>query len=242
MSAIVCGKRTYFEELPATSSTPVSKKLRCSSSSPVRFSPFLPPSPPSRSSLIEKLSEVFPLMDRQLLDQALEECGDDIDAAIKRLHELCLGSSEENKDSSNHVEVHVEQGGLSAEEQAIPPANSSAQNNLPTDGTQWVELFVTEMMSATSVDDARGRAAKVLEVLEKSIRTQATAETADNYQKENNMLKQQIQALMQDNGILKRGIQIQHERQKEFDDKNQEVQQLKELLSQYQEQLRRLEV
>lgn len=56
------------------------------------------------------------------------------------------------------------------------------------------------------------------------------------------MLKQQMQALMHDNGILKRGIQIQHERQKEFDDKSQEVQQLKQLLPQYQEQLRRLEV
>lgn len=56
------------------------------------------------------------------------------------------------------------------------------------------------------------------------------------------MLKQQIQALMHDNTILKRGIQIQHERQKEYDDKNQEVQQLKQLLPQYQEQLKRLEV
>lgn len=56
------------------------------------------------------------------------------------------------------------------------------------------------------------------------------------------MLKQQIQALLNDNSILKRGIQIQHERQKEYDDKNQEVQQLKQLLSQYQEQLSRLEV
>lgn len=243
MSAIVCGKRSYFEELPASSTTPVSKKLRCSSStSPVRFSPFLPPSPPSRSSLVHKLRETFPLMDHQILEKALEECGDDIDAAIKRLHELCLGSAEEKLETVNHVEVHVEQGGLSAEEQAASTANASAQNNLPTDGTQWVELFVTEMMSATSVDDARGRAAKVLEVLEKSIRTQATAEVAENYQKENNMLKQQIQALMQDNSILKRGIQIQHERQKEFEDKNQEVQQLKQLLSQYQEQLRRLEV
>lgn len=72
---------------------------------------------------------------------------------------------------------------MSAEEQAASTANASAQNNLPTDGTQWVELFVTEMMSATSVDDARGRAAKVLEVLEKSIRNQATAEAAENFQK-----------------------------------------------------------
>ncbi|XP_021736691.1 uncharacterized protein LOC110703229 [Chenopodium quinoa] len=240
MSAIVCGKRSFFEE--QTSTTPVSKKLRCSSSSPVRFSPFSPPSPPPRSSLLDKLREAFPRMDHQTLERALDECGDDIDAAIKRLHELCLGSSEENPGSVNHEEAHVEQGGFSAQQQAVPSADSSAQSNLPTDGAQWVELFLRETVGATTVDDLRSRIVKVLEVLEKSIRDSATAEATENYQKENMMLKQQIQALMNDNGILKRGIQIQHERQKEYDDKNQEVQQLKQLLPQYQEQLRRLEI
>lgn len=231
MSAIVCGKRSYFEELAEYSSTPVSKKLRCSSSSsPIRFSPF------SRSSLVDKLMEAFPLMDRQVLERTLEECGDDIDAAIKRLHELCIGSSEEGSGSANRVGAQVEQ------EQSAPIANSTAQNSLPKDGNQWVELFVNEMMSSSSVDDARMRAAKVLEVLEKSVREQATAEVADNYRKENIMLKQQIQALMNDNNILKRGIQIQHERQKDFDVKNQEVEQLKQMLSQYQEQLTKLEM
>ncbi|KAI3721015.1 hypothetical protein L2E82_32017 [Cichorium intybus] len=37
--------------------------------------------------------------------------------------------------------------------------------------------------------------------------------------------------------ILKRSVAIQHERQKEYDERSQEVQQLKQLLSQYQEQL-----
>ena len=55
------------------------------------------------------------------------------------------------------------------------------------------------------------------------------------------MLKEQIQALVNDNNILKRGIQIQHERQKEYEDIIQEGQHVKQLLSQYQEQLRRLE-
>ncbi|KNA07560.1 hypothetical protein SOVF_170670 [Spinacia oleracea] len=240
MSAIVCGKRSYFEE--QTSITPVSKKHRCSSSSPIRFSPYSPPSPPPRSSLVDKLREAFPLMDHQLLEKTLEECGDDIDAAVKRLHELCLGSSEEKSASVNHVVARVEQGGYSAEQQSVPTANSSAQNTLPTDGAQWVELFVGEVVGAKTVDELRARVSKVLEVLEKSIRENATAEATENYQKENIMLKQQMQALMHDNGILKRGIQIQHERQKEFDDKSQEVQQLKQLLPQYQEQLRRLEI
>ncbi|XP_057527519.1 uncharacterized protein LOC130806452 [Amaranthus tricolor] len=237
MSAILCGKRSHFEELPDFSTTPVSKKIRCSSSSPVRFSPF---SPPSRS-LLDKLREAFPLMDHQVLEKTLEEFGDDIDAAIKCLHELCIGTSEETLGSLNHVDALAEQGGLSAEEQPVPTADCSAQNLLPTDGCQWVEFFVREMMSASSVDDARARAARVLEILEKSIKDRAAAEVSENYQKENNMLKEQIQALVNDNNILKRGIQIQHERQKEYEDIIQEGQHVKQLLSQYQEQLRRLE-
>lgn len=56
------------------------------------------------------------------------------------------------------------------------------------------------------------------------------------------MLKEQIEVLLRDNVILKRAVAIQHERQKENDERNQEVQQLKQLVVQYQEQLRTLEV
>lgn len=56
------------------------------------------------------------------------------------------------------------------------------------------------------------------------------------------MLKEHIEGLLRDNAILKRAVAIQHERQKENDERNQEVQQLKQLLGQYQEQLRTLEV
>lgn len=56
------------------------------------------------------------------------------------------------------------------------------------------------------------------------------------------MLKEQIEVLLRENNILKRAVAIQHERQKEFDDKNQEVQVLKQMISQYQEQMRTLEV
>lgn len=56
------------------------------------------------------------------------------------------------------------------------------------------------------------------------------------------MLKQQIEALLRENTILKRAVAIQHERHKEFEDKNEELQQLRQLVSQYQEQLSMLEV
>lgn len=55
------------------------------------------------------------------------------------------------------------------------------------------------------------------------------------------MLKEQIEVLIRENALLKRAVTIQHERQKEHDDKSQEIQHLKQLVSQYQQQLRTLE-
>ncbi|KAF2310605.1 hypothetical protein GH714_015342 [Hevea brasiliensis] len=104
----------------------------------------------------------------------------------------------------------------------------SATPQLPMDGAEWVELFVREMTSASNMDDARARASRAWKFW-RSL-------------SENMMLKEQVQALIQENAILKRAVSIQHERQKEFGDRNQELQHLKQLVSQYQEQLRALEV
>ncbi|XP_004303292.1 PREDICTED: uncharacterized protein LOC101292723 [Fragaria vesca subsp. vesca] len=233
MSAAVCGsKRSFFEELPP--SPPLTKRLRCSSStSPVRF---------SSPYLIDQLRSVFPHMDPQILERALEECGNDIDAAIKRLNELHIGYGDENAAPAAEPNDIVQKGILTDEEAAAASENTSAPSNLPADGAEWVELFVREMMSATSVDDARGRAAKVLEVLEKSISSRAGAEAAQNFQKENMLLKEQIEGLIRDNSVLKRAVSIQHERQKEYEGRNQEFQHLKQLVTQYQEQMRTLEL
>lgn len=56
------------------------------------------------------------------------------------------------------------------------------------------------------------------------------------------MLKQQLESVLQENAILKRAVSIQHERHKEFEEMGNELHQLKQLVSQYQEQLRNLEV
>jgi hypothetical protein len=47
---------------------------------------------------------------------------------------------------------------------------------------------------------------------------------------------------IRENDVLKRGVAIQHERPKEFDVRTQEVDSLKEMVLQFQEQLRTLEV
>ncbi|KAH8506370.1 hypothetical protein Peur_044396 [Populus x canadensis] len=258
MSAIVCGKRSFFEELTVTS-PPVSKRIRCSSSSPVRFSPprsntiasnpasfNFSSSSSSSSAFVEQLAAIFPDMDKQLLEKALEECGDDLDSAIRSLNELRLASVENFSAAAVKSDVmekaNVPPQGLAPTDAEAPTEDPSASALLSMDGMEWVELFVREMMSASNIDDARARASRALEALEKSICTRAGAEAAKSFHQENMTLKEQMQALIQENTILKRAVSIQHERQKEFEESSQELQQLKQLVSQYQDQLRTLEV
>lgn len=56
-------------------------------------------------------------------------------------------------------------------------------NNRPSGGSEWVELFVQEMMNASDMDDARSRATRALEVLEKSIISRVSPESTQNVQK-----------------------------------------------------------
>lgn len=250
MSAIVCGKRSLFEDLPTP---PVSKRIRFSSSSPVRFSsnqsafPFPPTSSSQSAHLVDYLSAIFPDMDKQLLERALEECGDDIDLAIRSLNQLHLGYNDRNLGSASNTsdgasEANIQPQSQETQGEASISEDATASENLPTNGAEWVELFVSEMTSSLNMDDARSRASRVLEVLEKSICARANNEAANSFHQENKMLREQVEALIQENTILKRAVSIQHERQKEYEGRNQELQHLKELVSQYQEQLKTLEV
>lgn len=63
------------------------------------------------------------------------------------------------------------------------PVHPSPAVTLPRDGSEWVDLFVMEMMNASNVDDARARASRALEVLEKSIMSRVDAEAMQNFQK-----------------------------------------------------------
>lgn len=244
MSAILCGKRSFIEEIdpatlsPAYVSPPALKRFRrASSTSPVRFTY----SPPAQSSPIDQLKALFPDMDIQLLAKALEDAGHDLDLAVQSIRKLNIGYSDGHT-GSTEGNITGEQGAVPPSGNVVPLQEPQGQNKLPEDGMEWVNLFVTEMASATSIDDARCRAAQLLESLEKTISSHASAEAVQNIQKENVMLKEQIEAFLRENSILKRAVAIQHERQKEYDEKINEVPQLKQLLAQYQEQLRTLEL
>jgi len=56
-----------------------------------------------------------------------------------------------------------------------------AGQNYPTNGAEWVELFVKEMMNASNMDDAKARASRMLEALEKSICMRTSVETERNF-------------------------------------------------------------
>jgi len=66
----------------------------------------------------------------------------------------------------------------------------------------------------------------------------ARAEATNALQKENLMLKEQIEGFIIEKNSFENAFRIQHERLADYDNKNQESQHLKQLASQYQEQIR----
>uniref|UniRef100_A0A0E0QMX6 CUE domain-containing protein n=3 Tax=Oryza TaxID=4527 RepID=A0A0E0QMX6_ORYRU len=242
MSAAVCGKRasSFFEDLPHSPSSPPSKRA-CfrGGSSPSR--------PLADPALVAQIRPRFPSVGLEVIENALEECENDFDSAIKFLLNLHVGPTECNVDpiyqspSGMSTELQVaDEGILAGNEAAVPIGNAPCADNFPSSSTQWVEILVNEMTNASNMDDAKARASRVLEVFEKSMTAHVGA--MGSFQKESSVYKEQFEAITRENTILKKAVAIQHERQKEHDGRNQEIQQLKQLVAQYQEQIRSLEV
>jgi len=221
MSAVYCGtKRSYFDD---NSSPPSSKRFRC-------FSPSNSPiwsSPPSSS--LDQLHSAFPHIELTVLVKALEDNGSDFNAAMKSLYSFA--SSEEKKAEE------LAAGGAATQE-----TDAVCGGNPPTSGDDWVELLVREVLQSSGTDDAKVRAARVLEALEKMLSARAREEAGNKFQEEKVAVQQQVETLVKDNTVLKRAVAIQHERQKALEDANHQLGLLKQLVPQYQEKLRNLEV
>jgi hypothetical protein len=234
MSAAVCGKRSLFEDLH--SSPPLSKRLRFAAQgdSPTRFAtasasgsrsgPTFDARLEAGCSLLSQLHALFPDMEEQAVEKVLEASNNDLDSAIKSLNLLRLTSAQP---ASDEFSVQAEASSNSA------PVQS--------EGSKWVELLVSQMMNANDLESARARAMHTLEAFEKTVISR-TAAVIDDLQNENVVLKEQNRGLMHDNQILKRAVTIQHERQQDHEARALELQQVKQLLSQYQEQVRTLEL
>jgi hypothetical protein len=175
-------------------------------------------------------------LEPQVLERAFEKCGNDVDSTIANLNVQPVQN--DYSGSAEDADVNVQQDSANVGN----GVNIPTPINVPASGAEWVDFFVKELMSVTSIDDAKARTSMLLETLEKSIRTSAGEELAQRCNEEMAVLKQQVGMLSQENGILKRAVNIQHERLKDYDDKSRELQHLKQSVSQYQEQVRTLEL
>jgi len=228
MSLVAYGKRSLFDD--AHSPLPASKKLRCGGNN----SSWNPSSQSLENAHLSHLKWVFPHMDEQNLNEPQLTPSEKTPYPSESTTDLEVGS-----------EVHLYSevpGGRFTTEMPIDIGYAKAFIiSLPANGSEWVELLVREISSAGSFDDAREQASRALDLLEKTI-VGRTAGLVENLQKEDLLLKEQLHCLVRDNNILKRAVAIQHERQKEHEEGGYELQHLKQLLSQCQDQIRTLEV
>jgi hypothetical protein len=124
--------------------------------------------------MVSGLTPLLLLM--QAVESVLAECGQDIDAAIRRLTELKLSAAEQQQQqqqqqaqaamaapNQQHDTARVADGGQQQqhEQQQVPTGPQTAE--------QWVDALVQEMAAAKDFTDARGRAAKMLQAFEQFV-------------------------------------------------------------------------
>ncbi|KAJ4832896.1 hypothetical protein Tsubulata_026356 [Turnera subulata] len=239
MSAGVCGKRVGFEEIFGSSPSSA-KRSRCSSyGSPTRS---VESGSESEDKAIDLL-RMFPALDPELVQTMLRNHNNKADDAIESLRRISFSDPiERNKSQSfesatlgNCDFAPVPSTTIQEDAQEV---KAEGVHNCMGDGSEWVDSFVQEMMQAASLEDARGRAGRMLEAFEQRV----TAHSNASAELEHTSLKGHLQSLLNDNQILKRAVAIQHERNMEQEEKTREIQNLKLVLNQYQEQLRSLEL
>ncbi|XVF55303.1 hypothetical protein PTKIN_Ptkin06aG0026300 [Pterospermum kingtungense] len=240
MSAGVCGKRVGFEEIFGSSP----KRFRCSG--------FESPNPSSDSGSgsedpVSTLFQLFPALDPELITSGLRNHNSKIEDAREGLSAFPSNVEERNKPhifDSARIGNYTDDIPLSdsqISEHSIEDVNNikhKFDNGTVIDSSEWVDLFVSEMASATDIDDARGRTARILEAFEGNITANRRAAEEIEY----TTLKTYLRSLLDNNQILRRAVAIQHERNLEQEGREREVQHLKLTLSQYLEQVRILEL
>lgn len=247
MSGTGHGKRAspFFEELPqaaaaaAFASPPDAKRPRLwDHASP-------PPQPRCATAdpaLDAEVSSRFPAMTIGLQPnkKAPVESGNDLDAASKSLDNLHLGSVENNCEPSYEYPnqrttvIQVSDEGV-ADGRGVgtPMENITCPVNL--------ELLVNDVRNSSNMDDAKAGASRALEDFQKTATSGVNEQALHALQKKNYEVKEKLEEAIRENNILKIGIVKQNARQEDYDKKNQELQQLKQLVAQYQERVKKLE-
>jgi hypothetical protein len=124
----------------------------------------------------------------QVVEKVLAECGQDIDAAIRRLNQLKLSTEQAN--GGQQVATHAgaaaaaapdnlqqqQQQQAHAQQEAAAAAAAAAASSVPQTADQWVDALVQEMATAKDVPDARNRAGKLLQAFEQFVTARSKAE------------------------------------------------------------------
>ncbi|KAK4583583.1 hypothetical protein RGQ29_026351 [Quercus rubra] len=208
MSAGVCGKRVGFEEIFGPSSPtsfPSAKRPRSSS--------FGSGSDDSVSVLLQ----MFPDLDPQLVERVCRNHNNKIEDAVVSLRAISFAdvNARNRSQSSDCTNIANCSDGPSQSSATCSQMPEQRVEDVKDMRTTWVDLFVHEMMNATDIDDARGRATRILEAFEQSI----IAPSRASEELEHASLKEHLQSLLNDNQILKRAVAIQHERNLEQEER-----------------------
>ncbi|KAG7549250.1 UBA-like superfamily [Arabidopsis thaliana x Arabidopsis arenosa] len=218
MSTRVCGKRVGYDDFFGSSSSPTNKRSKWSSfGSPIRLSETGSESDDPVASLIH----MFPSMDPEFVREVLSNKNYVFEEAKESLSSILFNGD------SDRIEAGSFDGSV-----------GSWRDEDMIDGAKWVDRLVSEMAKAINVDDMRRRVAVILEALERIIKKNTNVSNKLEYAS----LKESLQSLINDNQILKRVIANQHQRSSENEEKAKQVQHLKGVVGQYQEQVHKLEL
>lgn len=145
----------------------------------------------------------------QTVAAVLDECGSDIDQAIQRLNQLQIDQEHARRAAEGAAAGPAGPSGGSTPTKASRPASGdggaagggSAPG--PRSAEEWVDVVVSEMAAASDVQDARARAAGVLQAFQRAV----LETTADSRRRELEPLKHKMGELIRDNTILKKAVQ-----------------------------------
>uniref|UniRef100_A0A0A9DKY7 CUE domain-containing protein n=1 Tax=Arundo donax TaxID=35708 RepID=A0A0A9DKY7_ARUDO len=181
---------------------------------------------------IDALRLIFPGADPQVLRDYLEASGNVLDAAIRAYKDHLANRNAESTSSITYAPSR------NGDNDVVSSKGDAPVGTIPTNGSEWAELVVKEMSSASDLVDAKKRAFRILELFEKS-----TAQIDHDAKciQEHKIVKQMLGGLLHQNGVLKRAFLIQHNRLKEYEDMVEERSQFKQIVEKYQEKIKALE-
>eukprot|EP00884_Botryococcus_braunii_P021765 jgi/Botrbrau1/8272/Bobra.0251s0001.1 len=188
------------------------------------------------SCALTALRKLFPGVDEKVMRDTLHACDNDVEAAIQYLNKLYISSETQGSLSSEDHEKDVQKAVDWAT--STPPTAAGHREEKPSTPhtpEEWVETLVDQMSQAKTMDEARQRAAQVLQAFERAVLDHGqVGDIAD--------LRAQLESFSRDNAILKRAVAIQNKRLQDIGNKEEELNTLRSTVQQYEQKIHTLEV